>query len=282
MKNKILLFVFLISSIVFSQNFSKHVNPMIGTGGHGHTYPGATVPFGMVQLSPDTRIDGSWDGCSGYHFSDNIIYGFSHTHLNGTGCSDFGDIMLMPTMGEPSFDNKIYSSTFSHANEKAMAGFYSVKLDKHKIDVSLTTSTRVGFHEYTFNRKGLANIILDLNHRDKLLEGQIHIIDAKTVEVFRRSEAWAKNQYVYALIEFNVPMEIVKAEANQENKKDFYSGTLLKLAFSKTVKKGEQLLIKVALSPTGYEGTALNSTEIIGWDFSRVQKAAESHWDKEC
>src|SRR5215216_605570 len=99
---KLLSFSFLLlSTIAFSQNYHQYVNPMIGTGGHGHTYPGATVPFGMVQLSPDTRIDGSWDGCSGYHYDDNTIYGFSHTHLNGTGCTDFGDIMLMPTMGEP-------------------------------------------------------------------------------------------------------------------------------------------------------------------------------------
>ena len=163
---------FLITTLLFGQNFQQYVNPFIGTGGTGHTFPGATVPFGMVQLSPDTRIDGSWEGCSGYHYSDDVIYGFSHTHLNGTGVSDYGDILLMPTMGEPSFDNKVYSSKFSHANEKASAGFYSVKLDKHNIDVRLTTSTRVGFHEYTFNESGAANIILDLNHRDKLLEGQ--------------------------------------------------------------------------------------------------------------
>src|SRR6476620_2656890 len=105
----------ILSVSAFSQknNFAQHVNPFIGTGGHGHTFPGATVPFGMVQLSPDTRIDGSWDGCGGYHYSDNVIYGFSHTHLNGVGVSDFGDIMLMPTMDEPSFDNKGYSSSFS-------------------------------------------------------------------------------------------------------------------------------------------------------------------------
>ena len=120
--------VLLFPTLLFSQqNFQQHVNPFIGTGGHGHTFPGATVPYGMVQLSPDTRIDGSWDGCGGYHYDDSTIYGFSHTHLNGTGVSDFGDIMLMPTMGEPSFDNKVYSSTFSHKNEKAAAGFYAVK-----------------------------------------------------------------------------------------------------------------------------------------------------------
>ena len=173
----------LITVSLFGQkNYHQYVNPMIGTGGHGHTYPGATVPFGMVQLSPDTRVDGSWDGCSGYHYDDKIIYGFSHTHLNGTGCTDFGDIMLMPTMGKSTLNPKEYSSTFSHSNEKATAGFYSVKLDKHNINVRLTSSTRVGFHEYTFNKAGQANIILDLNHRDKLIGGEIHIINSKTID----------------------------------------------------------------------------------------------------
>lgn len=265
----------------FAQSKHQYVNPFIGTGGHGHTYPGATVPFGMVQLSPDTRIDGSWDGCSGYHYSDNVIYGFSHTHLNGTGVSDFGDIMIMPTMGEVSFDNKVYSSTFLHTNEKASAGFYGVKLDKHDIDVSLTTSTRVGMHQYTFNKSGQANIIIDLNHRDKLLYGDIKIIDTKTIQILRRSEAWARDQYVYAQIEFNVPLNISKVQANQENKSNFYSGSELQIAFSKVVKKGEKILLKVALSPTSYEGAKLNSSEIKGWDFAKVKKQAESFWDKQ-
>ena len=258
---------------------------MIGTGGHGHTYPGATVPFGMVQLSPDTRIDGSWDGCSGYHYSDNIIYGFSHTHLNGTGCSDFGDIMLMPIMGEPTLNPKEYSSTFSHSNEKATAGFYSVKLDKHNIDVRLTTSTRVGFHEYTFNKKGQANIILDLNHRDKLLEGEVKIIDSKTIQILRRSEAWAKDQYVYARIEFNVPMKINNVRNNgiapAKNSDTFFAGTQLALSFSKQVKKGEKILVKVSLSPTSYEGAKLNMSEIKDWDFDKVKQNAEQLWDKQ-
>ena len=270
-----------LSTISFSQNLSKNINPFIGTGGHGHTYPGATVPFGMVQLSPDTKIDGSWDGCSGYHYDDTIIYGFSHTHLNGTGCSDYGDIMLMPMMGEPNFNPKEYASSFSHANEKASAGFYSVKLDKHNIDVILTASTRVGLHQYTFNNAGLANIILDLNHRDKLLYGDVKIIDNKTIEILRRSEAWAKDQYVYARIEFSKSMQINKVEANQENRKDFYSGTVLKISFSKQVQKGEQILVKVSLSPTSYEGAKLNSSEIKAWDFNKVKEEAEKLWDKQ-
>ena len=276
---KILFSVLFITAFGFAQDFAKHVNPFIGTGGHGHTFPGATVPYGMVQLSPDTRIDGSWDGCGGYHYSDNLIYGFSHTHLNGTGVSDYGDIMLMPTMGDPSFDNKVYSSTFSHANEKASAGFYSVKLDKHNIDVRLTTSTRVGFHEYTFNKAGQANIILDLRHRDKLLEGEIRFVDSKTIEVLRRSEAWARNQYVYARIEFNKPFKFSKTSGNYITDNSILTdfGSVLKFK----VKKGQKILVKVSLSPTSYEGAELNSSEIKHWDFDKVHKAAIALWNKE-
>lgn len=280
MKPFLIALAFLTTTFSQAQDFAKHVNPFIGTGGHGHTFPGATVPYGMVQLSPDTRIDGSWDGCGGYHYSDNVIYGFSHTHLNGTGVSDYGDILLMPTMGEPSFDNKVYSSTFSHANEKASAGFYSVKLDKHNIDVRLTTSTRVGFHEYTFNKSGQANIILDLRHRDKLLEGEIRYVDSKTIEVLRRSEAWARNQYVYARIEFSKPFKEIKTNsANHLTDNRIltdYAG-----AYQFKVKKGEKILVKVSLSPTSYEGAKLNSSEIKHWDFNKVHKAAIALWNKE-
>lgn len=284
MKSFLIALAFLTTTISQAQDFAQHVNPFIGTGGHGHTFPGATVPYGMVQLSPDTRIDGSWDGCGGYHYSDNIIYGFSHTHLNGTGVSDYGDIMLMPTMGEPSFDNKVYSSTFSHANEKASAGFYAVKLDKHNIDVRLTTSTRVGFHEYTFTKDGQANIILDLNHRDKLLYGEVRIVNPTTIEILRRSEAWARDQYVYARIEFNTPLKVnLVGEENTVNTKlqGIYKGTELALSFSKLVKKGEKILVKVSLSPTSYEGAKLNSSEIKHWDFEKVKKDAETLWNKE-
>lgn len=285
MKPFLIALAFFTTTISQAQDFAKHVNPFIGTGGHGHTFPGATVPYGMVQLSPDTRIDGSWDGCGGYHYSDNLIYGFSHTHLNGTGVSDYGDIMLMPTMGEPSFDNKVYSSTFSHANEKASAGFYAVKLDKHNIDIRLTTSTRVGFHEYTFNKAGQANIILDLNHRDKLIEGEIHIINSRTIEISRRSEAWARDQYIYARIEFNVPLKLTKVKSNGDymhSLSDEYSGgTESAISLSKQVKKGEKILVKVSLSPTSYEGAKLNCSEIKHWDFDKVHKAAIALWNKE-
>lgn len=269
----------------FSQNYSQYVNPFIGTGGHGHTFPGAIVPFGMVQLSPDTRIDGSWDGCSGYHYSDSVIYGFSHTHLNGTGVSDYGDIMLMPTMGNPGLTPKEYSSKFSHKNEKASAGFYSVKLDKHNIDVRLTTTKRVGYHEYTFNNAGNANIILDLNHRDKLLQGEVRIINDKTIEVFRRSEAWATSQYIYARIEFSKPIKVSKSKRagkSTDRSEATFDGTEIALAFSTQVKKGEKILVKVSISTTGYEGAAKNMlAEGKSNDFEAIRKQAIADWDKE-
>ncbi len=282
MRTLVFAFCFL-SLLLPAQDFAKYVNPFIGTGGHGHTFPGATVPFGMVQLSPDTRIDGSWDGCSGYHYSDSVIYGFSHTHLNGTGVSDYGDIMLMPMMGKPSLDNKVYSSKFSHKNEKASAGFYSVKLLDDDIDVKLTATPRVGYHEYTFNRTGNANIILDLNHRDELLEGEIRIIDNKTLEVFRRSKAWAQNQYVYARIEFSKPVKISQSESDsQDRESQIFRGRKLKIALAASVKKGEKILVKVALSPVSYEGAAKNlQEEGVSDDFNKVKADAETLWNKE-
>lgn len=286
---KILFCFFLLqTATLFSQknNYAQYINPFIGTGGHGHTFPGATVPFGMVQLSPDTRIDGSWDGCSGYHYSDSVIYGFSHTHLNGTGVSDFGDIMLMPTMGEPNLESSQYSSVFSHKNEKATAGYYSVKLDKHNIDVRLTTTTRVGLQEYTFNQSGKANIVLDLNHRDKLLMGEVRVIDNQTIEVLRRSEAWARDQYVFARIVFSAPMQITTIRNNgfarPKTTDTFFAGSQLAVSFSKEVKKGEKIQVKVALSPTGYDGAKKNLlAEMPDWDFNKVKEQAETLWNKE-
>ncbi len=270
-------FLYLASFTQAQQDYTRYVDPFIGTGGHGHTYPGATMPFGMVQLSPDTRIDGSWDGCGGYHYSDSVIYGFSHTHLSGTGCSDYGDIMIMPMMGEGSFDNKIYSSKFSHADEKAGAGFYSVKLLDENIDVALTTTTRSGIHQYIFHENGKASIILDLRHRDKLLEGKIKIVDDRTVEGIRRSEAWAKNQIVYYRIVFSKPFL----------KKNILSGDNNDLcaSFSFDVKKNENVYLKVSLSAVNEAGAKKNmEEETNGCDAStfKVSKTkAHDAWQKE-
>jgi len=161
-------------------NYVEDVNPFIGTGGHGHTYPGATLPHGMVQLSPDTRLEG-WDGCSGYHYSDSFIYGFSHTHLSGTGCSDYGDILIMPGNGIPNPMQSNYRSAFNHRKEKASPGYYAVHLEKDDIYAELTTTERVGYHHYLFNSKKNNFVIIDLKHRDEVIESSIKIEDSVTI-----------------------------------------------------------------------------------------------------
>ncbi|MCG9880279.1 MAG: GH92 family glycosyl hydrolase [Bacteroidia bacterium] len=257
-------------------NYTTLVNPFVGTGGHGHTFPGAVVPFGMVQVSPDTRIDGSWDGCSGYHYSDSIIYGFSHTHLSGTGVSDFGDILLMPTkVDKPSFTHKDYASKFTHADEVAKPGFYSVNLTQKGINVALTASTRAAFHQYTFSKNGTHQIVLDLLHRDKLLDGKINVINNKTISGYRRSEAWAKDQYVYFYIEFS--KEFI---SKTDNGKDRKNATISYFTFN--TKKGEKLSVKVGISLVDEEGAKRNLlTEIPHWDFNKTKQEAEDLWQKE-
>ncbi|NDC30972.1 MAG: glycoside hydrolase family 92 protein [Bacteroidetes bacterium] len=279
MKRYIIILICIFPCLAFQSiaqvNYAEIVNPFIGTGGHGHTFPGAVAPFGMVQVSPDTRIDGSWDGCSGYHQSDSIIYGFSHTHLSGTGCSEYGDIMIMPMMGKASFDNKIYSSKYSHKKEKANAGYYSVHLDDDDIDVELTTTTRVGFHKYTFNKAGKINIILDLLHRDKLLDGKIKIVDNKTIEGYRKSYAWAADQRVYFRIEFSKPFTGRTLRGDG-------SAMLTGGAFEFDVKKREQVFVKVAISGVDVEGAKKNmEAELPQWDFNKVKTDCEALWNNE-
>ena len=166
------------------------VDPFIGTDGHGHTYPGATVPFGMVQLSPDTRLTG-WDGCSGCHFSDEVVYGFSHTHLSGTGVSDYGDILLMPMTGTPRVDNgaergpdRGYASRFSKSTERAEPGWYAVHLDDYDVDVELTATERTGLHRYVFPEGRPSHVVIDLAHREdwKVYDGPLTIHDSATLQ----------------------------------------------------------------------------------------------------
>ena len=270
------------------RDLTSFVDPFVGTGGHGHTFPGATLPFGMVQLSPDTRLSG-WDGCSGYHYSDHIIYGFSHTHLSGTGISDYGDILLMPTVGDIYFEanagapDKGYASEFSHKNEIARPGYYSVKLDDDKIFVELTATNRVGFHRYSFPKSDRANVILDLSHRDRVLESYLHIIDNTHVAGFRRSEAWAKDQIVYFVLEFSQPfIESSLSSAGQVSKASEARGTDLKAAFRFSNHDGNPLLTKVALSAVSVEGAWKNlKAEVDHWDFDRVKAEANRVWNKE-
>lgn len=285
MKLKLVISLLFLSILSTAQNFSSLVNPFIGTGGHGHTFPGATLPFGMVQLSPDTRIDGSWDGCGGYHYSDSIIVGFSHTHLSGTGVSDWGDILIMPMTGEPKFDNKIYSSKFSHNTEKASAGYYEVQLQDDNIKAELTATTRVGIHRYTFPETDKAAIVLDLLHRDKTLASNIKILDSVTISGFRISEAWAKEQHVYFIMKFSKPFikkgyGLNKAFVDSLNRKkrEMAQGGF----FEFNISDGKPLVVKVALSCTDTDGALRNmEAEAKHWDFNLYKSEAEKAWNKE-
>lgn len=280
---KILLSFFLPLQLFAQTNFTQYVNPFIGTGGHGHTFPGATVPFGMVQVSPDTRLTG-WDGCSGYHFSDNKIYGFSHTHLSGTGCSDYGDVMLMPTVGKVQLSNKKYSSAFKKENEKASAGYYAVYLDKPKVKVELTATTHTGLHKYTFPKTNTANIILDLTHRDKVREGKISIVGDNEITGYRISSAWAGKQILYFVIQFSKPFKSFgTAKANVLNKgSKQVSGRLLKSFVQFETEEGEAIYVRVGISAVSIEGARKNlAAEQPAFDFEKVRADAVMLWNKE-
>lgn len=281
---RVFLALFLLQLNAKSQgNYAQYVNPFIGTGGHGHTFPGATLPFGMVQLSPDTRIDGSWDGCGGYHYSDSIIYGFSHTHLSGTGVSDYGDILIMPMLGNPSMDNKIYSSKFSHLKEKASAGFYEVLLEDENIKAELTSTLRTGIHKYTFPKAEKVNIILDLLHRDKTLLSDLKIVDSVTISGTRISEAWAKEQHVYFVIKFSKPFKKMAYAVKKTFKVKLDSNEKVEGGcFEFDNKDGKPLIVKVAISGVDADGALLNmNAEAKHWDFDKYKLDAEQSWNKE-
>ena len=266
-------------------NYAQLVNPFIGTGGHGHTYPGATVPHGMVQLSPDTRLEG-WDGCGGYHYSDNYIYGFTHTHLSGTGIPDYCDILLIPMHGQLSPDNKVYGSTFSHNNEKASAGYYSVMLDKGNIKTEFSATERVGFHHYIFSNTIDQNIILDLKHRDEVLGSSLKIEDSFTVSGMRRSRSWAENQYIYFVMKFSKPLTGFGVWNNDVlgDKKwnEEINAKNIKAFFQFDLSTTKDIYVKVALSPVSVEGAKKNlAAELPGWDFEKTKAAAEQKWNTE-
>ena len=277
----------LFSSCNKSKDLFNYVNPFVGTGGHGHTFPGATVPFGMVQLSPDSRLEG-WDGCGGYHYSDSVIYGFSHTHLSGTGVSDYGDVLFSPTVGEVLYNNGAdgnagYSSKFSHDNESANAGYYQVYLEDYDVNVELSASKRVGFHKYTFPKTNNANIILDLEHRDEVIESEIHINSKNEVIGFRRSNEWATDQYIYFVAQFSKEFNKATIAKNDipidENKLNDKS---LKASFEFDTEEGEQILVKVGISAVSVESAKNNlENEIPHWNFSKTRNEAEASWDKE-
>ncbi|MDY0343513.1 MAG: GH92 family glycosyl hydrolase [Lentimicrobium sp.] len=286
-----ILFFLAISFLVFSgqaqQQPADYVNPFIGTGGHGHTFPGVTVPFGMVQLSPDTRLEG-WDGCSGYHYSDEYIYGFSHTHLSGTGVPDYCDILLMPFTGEINLNNGYdekpgYRSAFKHGDEQAEAGYYKVKLLKDNIDVELTATTRVGFHQYTYSQKENRAILIDLKHRDMVTDSWINLVNDYEIEGYRESTGWARKQSVYFVARFSKAVK----------KALFYSNDVLvkgsSINKSKNIKAGlyfedgdDAVLVKVGISAVSAANARKNlETEIRDWDFQETRSLARGSWNKE-
>lgn len=264
------------------EKLSSYVNPMIGTAGHGHTFPGAVMPFGMVQLSPDTRIDGSWDGCSGYHRSDSIVYGFTHTHLSGTGCSDWGDVLIMPFCGIPSAEPKQYASPFSHSTEKAGAGYYEVTLRHHQINARLTVTPRVGIHQYAFPKNQNSGFVIDLLHRDKTITSRLKMIDSVTIIGMRVSEAWAKEQHVYFAMKFSKPIKNIDYLSQRKvMTKEWATTNRADGAFIYFVGT-EKIMVKVAISGVSEEGALANlKAEAPHWQFEQYKSAAAEAWDKQ-
>ncbi len=262
------------------------VNPFVGTDGHGHTFPGATAPFGMVQLSPDTRVEG-WDACGGYHYSDSSILGFTHTHLSGTGVPDYGDILLMPMTGTPSLDPKQYRSSFSHRNERAEAGLYHVLLDDDSITVDLTATTRTGVHRYRFPHGDTAFVIIDLKHGlgpDVVIESWLRKEGRTEITGYRHSRGWAQNQRLYFTAQFSQPIRNISVsnDGSFRWKNEHSSGTNVKAAVMFDIKKNKELIIKVALSSVSAEGARKNLTaEAPGWDFDAIRARTERDWNNE-
>uniref|UniRef100_UPI003216D072 GH92 family glycosyl hydrolase n=1 Tax=uncultured Draconibacterium sp. TaxID=1573823 RepID=UPI003216D072 len=269
-------------------DYTRLVDPMIGTGGHGHTFPGATVPFGMVQISPDTRWE-DWDGSSGYHYSDNTIMGFSQTHLSGTGAPEYCDVLFMPTVGKVQIlpgdekDSKTgYRSTFSHINEKALPGYYSVLLDDYNVKAELTATTRTGFHRYTFPAAEQANIIIDLKNRDHVLESNIEFISDTEIQGLRKSRRWAKEQFVYFYAKFSKPFESYGIVINDTLVDGIQKaeGKNIRAFVQFKTKADEKVLVKVGISAVDTEGAKRNlEAENSSWNFDQVAKDAKYKWN---
>ena len=249
---------------------TSYVNPLVGTDSHGHTFPGAIVPFGQIQPSPDTRLDG-WDGCSGYHYSDDTIYGFSHTHLSGTGCSDYGDLLLMPVSGEWCADGnewrEAYKSHFSHKNETAKAGYYKVLLDRTNTIVELTADRRVAYHAYTYADDRNNAFVIDLHHRDVLLSGKIMLRDGMLVG-WRESSAWNPDQHLHFAI---------RGDADLSNILFNEDSTFAIVYLPNGTKRLE---LQVAISGVDIDGAIGNLITAKHNTFDEARRAADQTWEE--
>jgi predicted alpha-1,2-mannosidase len=275
------------------QDLTRYVKLAIGTGGHGHTYPGATVPFGMVQLSPDTYNVG-WDWCSGYHYSDSSIMGFSHTHLSGTGASDMMDFLLMPgtgpakTMpGSRQNPGEGYRSRFSHEEETAEPGYYSVLLRDYRIKAELSATERAGIHKYTFPRSDSSHFILDLVHAFEnapVLWAELKIIGQNTIVGGRSVKGWAEGREIYFAMQFSKPFaasEIISEGKHLDSEVREAKGTSLKCLVHFQTTEGEAILVKTGISGVSVEGAQKNlEAEIPDWDFDKVRRTAHVAWSK--
>ncbi len=273
------------------KDFTQYVNPFIGTGGHGHTYPGATVPNGMIQPGPDTRIY-EWDACSGYYYADSTINGFSHTHLSGTGCGDYGDILLMPTTGiqhiktaNPTARQQTlpYASRFSHDRETATPGYYSVFLDTYGIQAEMTATQRAALHRYTFPESKEAGFILDLGYS---LQGQynrelsIEIVNDSTICGHKNTNGWAWRHDVYFYAVFSKPFKGVVTDGNAGHEPTRRPSLDKKALLQFATQKGEQVLVKIGISSVDTEGARGNLSEIPDWDFERIRNDARNSWNE--
>jgi len=317
---KCMLLGVLLPISLFAQNKAlvQYVKPIIGTAKMGHTFPGATVPFGAVQLSPDTdtipyEVDGKYNGdvykyCAGYQYSDSTIVGFSHTHFSGTGHSDLGDFLIMPTVGKLQMNpgtaqhpESGYRSTFSHKNEVAEANYYKVKLDEPRVLAELTTSTRVGFHRYTFPESSEAHIILDLmagiyNYDDKDIWTVVKVINDTLITGYRQTNGWARTRTVYFAMTFSKPFKEYGTQNNDkaqvyrgfwrkfDQSKNFpdIAGKKIRMHFDFDTKENEQIKIKFALSPVSMRNALANmQQEVPHWDFDRTKQEGQALWEKE-
>lgn len=268
-------------------NRVQYVDPFIGTGFHGHTFPGATRPYAMVQLSPDTHIMG-WDASSGYHYDDQQIYGFSHTHLSGTGIGDLGDILLLPFSGGDSIKPV---ATFKKETEKATPGYYAVRLENLGVNVELTSTDRVGFHRYTFDNPKDRRVMLDLGHvlqpnwGHKLVSNDYQLVNDSTVEGTYKTQGWAHFHSVSYRVTFSEPMTKIYQYIDGKMRSD---SLFLKLHSDKDLKfhyrfkeSDKPLLVKVALSPVDVEGAEKNmEAELPGWNFDQVRAESADIWNK--
>ncbi len=317
---KLLLSFFLLAfyHVQAQLDLVKHVNPLIGTEKMGHTYPGATVPFGAVQLSPETDTipyekNGKYNGevykyCAGYRYEDKTIVGFSQTHFSGTGHSDLGDFLLMPTQGKlqlnPGTANHPesgYRSAFSHNNEKAEAGYYQVRLDDHNILAEMTATTRTGMHQYTFSEAGESHIILDLmagiyNYDDKTVYTYVRVINDSLITGYRQTYGWARTRTVYFALSFSKAF-VKYGQKNSDSKQAYrgfwgkfdqsanfpeVAGKKIRMYFDFNTVAGEKIKIKLALSPVSQENALANmQAEIPHWDFEQVKREAQESWNKE-